>query len=353
MRFRYRAYTGGPDPLADPHADAVPVTELTEAPAGTSGTDGTSGTGGSRGTGGDVGLWEPLAAEDHGLSPGELRRLGEAALGEIEAARRTAPGDHWGGTGTGGDPTGAGVPHDGLDRPLDAVATLREAALRRAAAGAGADEAFGANTGGAFGAAALRAEDVRYAETEPSGAAAVCLLVDLSHSMVAQRLHEAATRTALALHSLVRTRHPEDRVLVIGFGDRAREMTPADLVEHDWRPVPGTNLQHALLLARRYLRRHRGLRPVVLAVTDGEPTAHLDEEGEARFSWPPLPRTAEVTAAELDSAVAEGAEVTFFLLAEAPRFQELLEGRRGVRVLGADAEALGPLVVERYLRRRD
>ena len=345
MWFRYRAYTGGPDPLADPHADAVPVTELTEAPAGTSGTAGPSGTGGSRGTDGDVGLWAPSAAEDHGLSPGELRRLGEAALGEIEAARRAAPGDHWGGTGDGGDPTGASVPHDGLDRPLDAVATLREAALRRASAGSGSDDAFGA--------AALRAEDVRYAETEPSGAAAVCLLVDLSHSMVAQRLHEAATRTALALHTLVRTRHPEDRVLVIGFGDRAREMTPADLVEHDWRPVPGTNLQHALLLARRYLRRHRGLRPVVLAVTDGEPTAHLDEEGEARFSWPPLPRTAEVTAAELDSAVGEGAEVTFFLLAEAPRFQELLAGRRSVRVVGADAEALGPLVVERYLRRRD
>ena len=327
MRFRYRAYTGDPDPLADPHEETVRVTAASGHAPGAQEASGDA----------DEGLWAPLTADGHGLTPGELRRLGEAALGEIEAVRRAPPGDHWGGDGTGGEPTGASVPYDGLDRPLDAAATLREAVLRRAAGDADA----------------LRAEDVRYTETEPSGAAAVCLLVDLSHSMVTQGLHEAATRTALALHTLVRTRHPEDRVLVIGFGDRAREMTPADLVEHDWRKVPGTNLQHALLLARRYLRRHGGLRPVVLTVTDGEPTAHLDDEGEARFSWPPLPRTAEATAAELDSAVREGAEVTIFLLAEAPRFQELLERRRGVRVVDADAEALGPLVVESYLRRRD
>ena len=199
---------------------------------------------------------------------------------------------------------------------------------------------------------ALRAEDVRYTETEPAGAAAVCLLVDLSPSMVTRGLHEAATRTALALHTLVRTRYPEDRVALIGFGDRAQEMTPADLVEHDWRRTPGTNLQHALHLARRHLRRHRGLRPLVLVVTDGEPTAHLGEDGDARFSWPPAPHTVEVTAAELDAALGEGAEVTFFLLADDPRlrdFEGLLERRRGVRVVHADAEVLGPLVVDGYL----
>ena len=39
--------------------------------------------------------------------------------------------------------------------------------------------------------------------------------------------------------------------------------------------VQGTNLQHALQLAGRHLRRHPGAEPVVLVVTDGEPTAHL------------------------------------------------------------------------------
>ncbi len=386
MRFRYRAYKGGLDPLAEPppgpltapppgeavraavellemiaeagpDADGSAITEeaLTRYADGDRSALDEVDTGALRralGAAAD-GPLERLDPADLGLTPRELRRLGEVALGEIEAARRAAPGDHRGGDGTGGEATGAAVPHDGLDRPVDAVATLREAVLRRAARNTAATEDLGA---AAFaGTEALRAEDVRYAETQPGGAAAVCLLVDLSHSMVTRGLHEAATRTALALHTLVRTRHPQDRVLLIGFGDRAREMAPADLVGHDWRSVPGTNLQHALNLARRYLRRHRGLRPVVLVVTDGEPTAHLGEDGEALFSWPPAPRTVEVTAAELDSALGEGAEVTFFLLADDPRlrqFQELLERRRGVRVVHADADGLGPLVVDRYLRRR-
>ncbi|WP_249188446.1 VWA domain-containing protein [Nocardiopsis sp. MG754419] len=282
-------------------------------------------------------------AADHGLTPRELRRLGEVALAEIESAPSVRPGGHGGGPGHTGEPTGRSLPGDGLDRPLDAVATLRAAMVRRAARA-------GATSGD--GGPPLHADDLRYTETEPTGAAVVCLLVDLSHSMVARGLHEAATRTALALHTLVRTRRPEDRVLVIGFGDRARTMTPAELVEHDWRRVPGTNLHHALHLARGYLRRHRGTRPLIMVVTDGEPTAHLGEDGDARFAWPPTPRTVELTTAELDAALAEGAEPTFFLLADDPRlrsFRDLVERRRGVRVVTADAQALGPLVIGHYL----
>lgn len=252
MRFRYRAYTGGPDPLADPDPPpeeavraAVELLELiageTEEPVGAlAATEAALRryADGERGALDEVdaralqaalgsagyGPLDRLDSADHGLSPRELRRLGEVALTEIEAARRAAPGGHRGGDGAGDEPTGAAVPHDGFDRPLDAVATLREAMLRRAAGLAPGE--------------ALRAEDVRYTGTEPAGAAAVCLLVDLSHSMVTRGLHEAATRTALALHTLVRTRHPEDRLLIIGFGDRAREMTPAELAEHDWRRTP-------------------------------------------------------------------------------------------------------------------
>ena len=376
MRFRYRAYMGGPDPLADEGpppreavraagelraliTDALSDRESSEAEAallsaaeealGRYGAGERSAVeevdavalGGLLGAEGRERLdrWDEA---DHGLTPRELRRLGEVALAEIEAAPSVRGGGHRGGSGHTGEPTGASVPHDGLDRPLDPLSTLRAAMVRRAAEG----DLAGVNG------TPLRTDDLRYAETEPTGAAAVCLLVDLSHSMTTRGLHEAATRTALALHTLVRTRRAEDRMLVIGFGDRAREMTPAELVEHDWRRVPGTNLQHALHLARAHLRRHRGLRPVIMVVTDGEPTAHLGEDGDARFAWPPTPRTVGVTTAELDAALTEGAELTFFLLADDPRlraFRGLLERRRGVRVVNADAEVLGPLVVGRYL----
>ncbi|MGW8433999.1 VWA domain-containing protein [Nocardiopsis sp. NPDC055879] len=375
MRFRYRAYMGGADPLADeepPPGEAVRAADELRALISAELVDRDSAplvaaeealeryAAGERSALDEVdalALSALLGAQgrerldrldeaDHGLTPRELRRLGEVALAEIEAAPSVRGGGHRGGSGNAGETTGASVRHDGLDRPLDPVATMRAAMVRRAAAG---------DLTAADG-APLRTDDLRYTETEPTGAAAVCLLVDLSHSMTTRGLHEAATRTALALHTLVRTRRPEDRMLVIGFGDRAREMTPAELVEHDWRRVPGTNLQHALHLARAHLRRHRGLRPVIMVVTDGEPTAHLGEDGDARFAWPPTPRTVEVTTAELDAALAEGTELTFFLLADDPRlraFRELLERRRGVRVVNADAEALGALVVGRYLDGKD
>lgn len=416
MRFRYRAYMGGPDPLAEPDPPPeeavaaarellVLVTSALETGSAASPKEPEAGSatgpegsasdsealGASHATGsgvlaeedrrrlsalkkvlsryadgdraalgeadvtalgrllallgGEAGqALDRLDRADHGLSPRELRRLGEVALREVEASRRGhggRGGAHRGGTAPGGEPTGLPLPRDeDGDRPLDAVATVREAALRRARPGERG--------------VALRAEDVRVVGSEPSEAAAVSLLVDLSHSMVTRSLHEAAIRTALALHTLVSTRRPQDRLHLVGFGERARELTPAALVAHDWRRVPGTNLHHALRLARAHLRRNGGLRPQVLVVTDGEPTAHLGEDGDTRFSWPPAPRTVELTFAELDAVLREGAEVTFFLLADDPRlraFQELVERRRGARVVHAGAEELGPLVVDRYHQR--
>ncbi|WP_159941789.1 hypothetical protein [Nocardiopsis sp. FR6] len=378
MRFRYRAYMGGPDPLAEPDPppeEAVAaarellglITPALDGPAGTPElvaleralTRYADGDRGALGALDAVGLGRLLERElgreaglalgrldeaDHGLSPRELRRLGEVALRDVEAARLGRggrDGSHRGGGAPGGEPTGVPLPFDG-DRDLDAVATVREAALRRSRPGERD--------------AVLRTEDLRAAGTEPVEAAAVSLLVDLSHSMVTRSLHEAATRTALALHTLVATRRPQDRLHLVGFGERARELSVGALVAHDWRRVPGTNLHHALRLARAHLRRHGGLRPQVLVVTDGEPTAHLGEDGDARFAWPASPRTVELTVAELDATLRQGAEVTFFLLADDPRlrgFQALVERRRGVRVVHAGSEALGPLVVDSYLGPRN
>lgn len=377
MRFRYRKYMGGPDPLAEPDPppeEAVAAAkELRTLIAGAQADSAPDRAAQSAleqalsryGDGDRAAMAEVdadalarllgeegrevlarLEETDHGLSPRELRRLGEVALRDMESARGSRGGSHpqrnsAGLTARDGEPAGGHLPRQvGDDRPLDPVATVRAAALRR--------------TDPRERGRVLHPEDLRVTDTEPAEAAAVSLLVDLSHSMAARSLHEAAVRTALALHTLVRTRRPEDRVQVVGFGTSAREMDPGALVAHEWRRVPGTNLHHALRIARAHLQRHSELRRQVLVITDGEPTAHLGEDGSARFAWPATPRTVELTVAELDTALRDGAEVTFFLLADDPRlldFQSLVERRRGVRVVHADAEALGPLVVDRYLRR--
>ena len=68
------------------------------------------------------------------------------------------------------------------------------------------------------------------------------------------------------------------------------------------------------MLARRFLAQHRDAEPVVLVVTDGEPTAHLEDDGTPYFCWPPMPETIARTVAEVERVARTGATVNVFAL---------------------------------------
>ena len=65
---------------------------------------------------------------------------------------------------------------------------------------------------------------------------------------------------------------PELGRLISAYHHTAAELTGLEGVYEQ-----GTNLHHALALATRHLRRHPNAQPVILVVTDGEPTAHLED----------------------------------------------------------------------------
>jgi uncharacterized protein with von Willebrand factor type A (vWA) domain len=162
-------------------------------------------------------------------------------------------------------------------------------------------------------------------------------------------------QTALALSHLVASQFPQDSLQIIGFGLYAQTMSEADLAAFDPNAEKGTNLQHALQLAGRHLRRHPGSEPVVLVVTDGEPTSHLEPDGEAMFWWPPLPETIRATVHEVDHLTRFGATLNFFMLGEDPglqRFVGAVAERNGGRVFSPDAAELGRFVVDDYVRAR-
>src|SRR5699024_5962126 len=117
----------------------------------------------------------------------------------------------------------------------------------------------------------------------------------------------------------------------------------------------GTNLHHALLLANRFFRRNAGLRPVLLIVTDGEPTSHLLPGGEPFFDYPPHPLTISVTGDELEASRRLGAATTFFRLGDDPglaRFIEAMARRVDGHVVAPELDDLGAAVVGEYLGRR-
>jgi uncharacterized protein with von Willebrand factor type A (vWA) domain len=114
----------------------------------------------------------------------------------------------------------------------------------------------------------------------------------------------------------------------------------------------GTNLHHALLLANRHFRKHPGAQPVLLIVTDGEPTAHLEPGGDVWFSYPPHPVTIARSVEELENSRRLGAQTTFFRLGDDPglaRFIDSMARRVEGRVVAPELDDLGAAVVGSYL----
>ncbi len=296
------------------------------------------------------------------LSPKAVRRIGATALARVFRdldARGT--GDHdLPDAGSAGELTGSSRPwRFGDEQPLDVVRTIRNAVLRngqRDAVLRQGPRRAGDTAAGQSGRVDLTVEDFEVAETERRTSAAVCLLVDLSYSMALRGTWGIAKATALALHSLVTTKYPQDSVQIVGFSDYARELQPADLAGLSWDMVQGTNLQHALLIAGRHLARHPDSEPIVLVVTDGEPTAHLLADGTPFFCWPPLAETIEATMAEVMKLTRRGATINVFMLDDDPRLQHFVEQLaelNGGRVLAPRPDRLGEYVIHDYLRTRN
>ena len=277
------------------------------------------------------------------LSPTAMRRLGSQALTEVADALRSRRGEReLRRAGAAGEPTGGTRPWAfGDSEPWDVPRTVRNSALRHASTGSASP--------------LLAVEDVEVVDTEQRARAAVALCVDTSWSMVQDGHWVPMKRTALALHHLVRTRFRSDALELITFGRHAQRVDIVQLTGLAGVWEQGTNLHHALLLAGRHLRRHPDAAQVLLVVTDGEPTAHLEPSGEAVFSYPPQTRTLALTVREMDTLARAGTAVSIVMLGHDSRlagFVHALARRCGGRVLDPGIDGLGAAVVGDYLRHR-
>ncbi len=276
------------------------------------------------------------------LSPKAMRQLGKALLRDVaermsgrQGARELQR------AGAAGDLSGATRPWAfGDTEPWHVPRTILNGVLRRAGTPDGPR---------------LSIDDVEVQETEARTQAAVALLVDTSFSMAMDGRWVPMKRTALALHTLIRSRFRGDHLQLIGFGRHAEVMEIEQLTALDAMWDKGTNLHHALLLANRHFRKHPNAQPVLLIVTDGEPTSHLEPDGDVYFSYPPHPLTVAYAVRELDNAGRLGAQTTFFRLGEDPglaRFIEQMARRVDGRVVAPELDDLGAAGVGSYLGSR-
>jgi uncharacterized protein with von Willebrand factor type A (vWA) domain len=280
------------------------------------------------------------------LTPKAMRQLGKALLKDVADKMSGRQGQRdLRQSGAAGERSGATREWAfGDTEPWDVTRTITNAVVRTASEG-----------GDASPGVRLDLRDVEVTETEARTQACVALLVDTSFSMAMDGRWVPMKRTALALHTLIKSRFRGDALQLIAFGRHAQVMDIEELTALDAMWDKGTNLHHALLLANRHFRKHPNAQPVLLIVTDGEPTSHLEADGEVYFSYPPHPLTVAYAVRELDNAGRFGAHTTFFRLGDDPglaRFIDSMAKRVDGNVVAPELDDLGAAVVGSYLGSR-
>ncbi len=287
------------------------------------------------------------------LTPKGLRKIGQRALRELFA--RLAK-DRF----AGHEVTAPGASHERAESTkhyehgdpfnLHIERTVRNAIARQAQLGRASP---GAPAGALFP-VRLSPDDFEIERTEHLTEVSTVLLLDLSLSMPMRDNFLAAKKVAMALHSLISTQYPRDYLGMVGFSEIAREIKPSKLPEVSWDFVYGTNMHHALLLARGMLARRRGTKQIVM-ITDGEPTAHLMEDGEVFFNYPPMRATVDATLAEVLRCTREGIRLNTFALDATGHLREFVEKitqLNGGRAFFTTPETLGDYLLVDFIEHR-
>jgi len=201
----------------------------------------------------------------------------------------------------------------------------------------------------------MSAEDLEVHHTEHLTQTATVLLLDQSRSMGMFDYWGSAKKVAMALYWMIRSQFPRDYFYLVGFSDYAMEIKEEELPEMTWNYWnSGTNMQHALMTARKLLSRQKVANRNVIMVTDGEPTTHL-EGGHAYFSYPPSYRTIEETLKEVKRCTQDGITINTFMLEANYYLMDFIDQVTRVnkgRAFYSSPNQLGEYVMVDYLRSR-
>ena len=201
---------------------------------------------------------------------------------------------------------------------------------------------------------ALTPNDFEVERTETITRSATVLMVDLSLSMPMRDNFLAAKKVAMALHSLISSQFPRDYLGIVGFSEVARVLKPRDLPEVSWDFVYGTNMQHGFVLARQLLSRQTGTKQIIM-ITDGEPTAHIQPDGEVFFAYPPVQQTIDATLTEVLRCSRDNIRINTFMLdatSYLKDFVEKLTQLNGGRAFFTSPETLGDYVLVDFINHK-
>ncbi len=201
----------------------------------------------------------------------------------------------------------------------------------------------------------LKTEDFEIYRSELITQTTTVLMVDLSWSMALRGSFQSAKKVAMALHHLISYAYPRDNLYVLGFSAYAKEIKAHDLpyLQYD-DYLLGTNMEHALILAEKLLAKHQqGTRQIIM-ITDGEPTAHL-ENGRPVFAYPATPTTIGKTLRAVRNCTIKNITINTFMLDKSyylKAFVEQMTKINGGRIFYAEPQNLGEYILVDYVQNK-
>lgn len=228
----------------------------------------------------------------------------------------------------------------------------------------------------------MRQDDIEIHRTRNNPKCATVVVLDMSGSMRYDGLYLDVKRMALALDGLIRREYPGDYLQFIEMASFAKPRHVSELSALMPKPVtitnpvvrlradmsdPGiteldvpphfTNIQHGLLLARRFLATQDTPNRQIILITDGLPTAHFEDQ-HLFLLYPPDSQTEQATMREGLLASRDGITINIFLLStwfqshEDVQFANRLAESTSGRVFFTAGKDLDRYVVWDYLNQR-
>jgi uncharacterized protein with von Willebrand factor type A (vWA) domain len=194
--------------------------------------------------------------------------------------------------------------------------------------------------------------DFEIERTEHLTRSSTVLMLDLSLSMPMRDNFLPAKKVAMALHSLITSQFPRDYLGIVGFSETARILTAEQLPEVSWDFVYGTNMHHGFTLARKLLARESGTKQIIM-ITDGEPTAHIMDNGMPFFNYPPVRETVEATLREVVRCTKEQIRINTFGLGADGSLRHFIEQMTQInrgRAFFTTPEDLGDYVLVDFMQ---
>jgi len=191
----------------------------------------------------------------------------------------------------------------------------------------------------------LTPPDFELHNTESHSDVALCILLDMSGSMMRYGRFFQAKRVALGMAAMMRRHFPQDTLDYVGFystASRLRESElpllmpkpvsmydpvirlrlPLDEAIANSKRVPQhfTNLQLGLRTARHVLARRGAASKQIFVITDGQPTAHVEPNAQGvetlHLLYPPSEQTSTLTLKEALRCQQQGIRIATFALIE-------------------------------------